>query len=277
MIAQAAQIPAEVIACGRLLGLEIPPVGPVKGVPVNWQSLKGRYEYERLKKYGTIIQEERQTNERGLASLVLQPKEEKVPGFGPNYLERTPVKVKVAFLKNLGNLLAHLAEAVAPKVVKIEHRVSHHQPRGFKFSGLKWRVERPDGVYGPSYSQYELLSARVCGDDPFNPVPAPLPGWETRIRVVSDWPNNDYHNNEIVTGRWLPGPNSLHEGLFVVTDSLGARGHGDWVSNPPGTPPQVRLVIRVDYPEDPPQVIEQVTLATVFEDESCPGNRAHGE
>jgi hypothetical protein len=94
---------------------------------------------------------------------------------------------------------------------------------------------------------------------------------------VSDWPNNDYHNNEIVTGRWLPGPNSLHEGLFVVTDSLGARGHGDWVSNPPGTPPQVRLVIRVDYPEDPPQVIEQVTLATVFEDESCPGNRAHGE
>ncbi|MBA3718155.1 MAG: hypothetical protein H0W87_08020, partial [Actinobacteria bacterium] len=98
---------------------------------------------------------------------------------------KVKVKVKAANRRFLAT------GAAAPYVLDVEGlselgrglgALPFKQVVGYRFSGLKYRGEVHDIVYGTSYSQYEVIDARFCGEDPYTEP------WTMKIQEDSDWP-----------------------------------------------------------------------------------------
>ena len=137
--------------------------------------------------------------------------------------------------------------------------VEYHKPRGFKFTGLKWREEVHDLVYPTSYSQFQLVSAHVCGDDP-NVV------WQTQVSEDSNWPLFGHHVfSGVVDGSWRPG-GSMH-----ASGSLGGVAKVDLVVPGPPLLAKLTFVPPVDPVVDYKSFL-QVTQVPVEDDLSCPDN-----
>jgi hypothetical protein len=87
---------------------------------------------------------------------------------------------------------------VAARILSQPWTVEFHGPRGFKFSGLKWRLWLP----GDNSATYEVTQARKCGDDPF------AADWAVILHEVAYWPGGGgpgYKNDGPVSGHWTPG------------------------------------------------------------------------
>lgn len=250
--------PEAVVDCLADLGIaDFPKKGPIAGVKIVWTD-----EENELERYGTVgyEPEDQRTNGKGIATLVFTPKDEIVPGFpsGLGKLDSGLIDAYPLYQSKFGNLPGSLAQFITPKFAgAMAWSVGYHKPRGFKFSGLKWHVEaEPDPVYGISTSDFEVVSARVCGGDP-------SAVWEMHVHEISNWVLPSYQFDGIYDGVWAPGQD------FVSSRSLGASGYGDFSIGPP---PQVRLRTQVDegYEDAGVRIVELVKVATVEEDTSCP-------
>jgi hypothetical protein len=131
------------------------------------------------------------------------------------------------------------------------------RPAGLKFSGLKWREEVHDLVYPVSYSQYELVSARVCGYD-FDAI------WQTKLSEDDNWPLFGHLVfSGAVDGEWQPGgPLAVHANL------LGTPNHVDLEFGPTVT--ATLTIFGPTNSSDDWRLNPQVTEAPVEEDLTCP-------
>lgn len=242
--------------CGPLGGVKFPPPGPVQGVTVAWEQAEAS-----LETHGAISYDpaDHKTGADGIATLVFKPKDEKIVGFGLEKSKRGVVNGLALYQSAFGNIPGTLAQFLVPKYAGFAWEVSFHKARGFKFKGLKWRAEVYDQVYGTSYSQYELLSAHVCGEDPDVL-------WQAQIQEDSNWPLfGHYVFSGVVNIGWQPG------GYMRSSSTIGGVAKVDFV---PGPPPTAKLTMGYEpgYENSGVQLMPQVTEAPVEEDLSCPAN-----
>ena len=98
------------------------------------------------------------TDADGTAEMTFAPHEGRVPGFGGEQIASGSVTATVTVPPSPQGWW-FLGRALEWPV-----RILYHEPRGFKFAGLKWRLDPPGGS---GVSTFELVHARRCGDDPF--------------------------------------------------------------------------------------------------------------
>lgn len=175
------------IKCGYFAGDRdtLPPKGPLRGAQIAW-SYTGTFEQH----FPSGNKPER-TDANGNAVIELGVRSEKFPGFG------TVVRRK-------GTIVAEVFPNSRSDPVAISQpwAVEFHQPLGFKFSGLKWRLKLCCDGSDFAFATYEITHARKCGGDPF------ASDWAVILHEVADWPGGGgpgYKHDGPVSGHWTPG------------------------------------------------------------------------
>jgi hypothetical protein len=240
------------LECWELAGLKLPTEGPVAGVPVNWNDLR-LGDYDKLRKHGTIVREDPVTGPDGLAILVFQPKEEKVPGFGERKTDIGVLQPTFKILTPFGSLLGNLPELLTPPFLTLPWTVEYHKPRGFKFSVPHEYPPRPPNV-GSTVAH--VVEARVCGDEVYG-VP-----WEGRHHYLENGSADFFPDRHEDFKSWIFTPGQLS----TATDSPGFKFwfEGEITLGPP---PTARIVAH-DYLLNGPE--DRVYLLPLEEDASCP-------
>jgi hypothetical protein len=137
---------------------------------------------------------------------------------------------------------------------------------GYRFSGLAYRGEVHDIVYGVSYTQVTVVEARFCGEDPYTGV------WELTVHDDSDWPlfgGYVFHGDREVG--WFDGA------LIIGGSGIGAEGHATLVHGPDDVPTAVDMTVGYSPGHEPTgsgwdvQLIPITTHAPVAEDPTCAG------
>ena len=137
---------------------------------------------------------------------------------------------------------------------------------GYRFSGLAYRGEVHDVVYGVSYTEVTVVDARFCGEDPYTGV------WTLTVHDDSDWPlfgHYVFHGDRQVG--WVDG------WLILGGSGIGAEGHAKLVPGPDGVPTAVDMTVGYSPGHEPTgsgwdvQLIPITTHAVVEEDPSCTG------
>jgi hypothetical protein len=137
---------------------------------------------------------------------------------------------------------------------------------GYRFSGLAYRGEVHDIVYGVSYTEVTVVVARFCGEDPYTGV------WELTVHDDSDWPlfgGYVFHGDREVG--WFDG------GLIIGGSGIGAEGHATLVRGPDDVPTAVDMTVDYSPGHEPTgsgwdvQLIPITTHAVVEEDPTCAG------
>ena len=137
---------------------------------------------------------------------------------------------------------------------------------GYRFSGLAYRGEVHDIVYGVSYTEVTVVDARFCGIDPYKEV------WAITVHDDSDWPlfgGYVFHGDREVG--WVDG------GLIIGGSGIGAEGHAKLAHGADDVPTAVDLTVGYSPGHEPTgsgwdvQLIPITTHAVVEEDPSCTG------
>lgn len=136
----------------------------------------------------------------------------------------------------------------------------------YTFSGLKFRGEVHDIVYGTSYSEYEVVEAHFCGEDPYKDP------WYVIVHEVSNWPLFGGHTFDgNVPQAWFDGRQ------FFGQSIIGVRGTGHLVHGADDVPTGIDLEVGYEPGYEPQgsgwdvQLVPQVTHAPVVEDPVCTG------
>ena len=191
----------QAVRCGPLAGRKLPAKGPVEGVPITWadSGLKtSRGAVVPLEQLGTVYADAK-TDANGIATIFFSPNTEKYPGFGSEEIAA-------------GDLA--MAVTAGQSFQSWPIRVVRHRPQGFKFSGLKFRVEFCcDGSPGFAVGTYEVVQARRCGDDPSEQ-------WTLLVREIVDWPPPP-RRDHVIGATWLPGHEIVIGGSGVVRATTG--------------------------------------------------------
>ena len=137
---------------------------------------------------------------------------------------------------------------------------------GYRFSGLAYRGEVHDIVYGVSYTEVTVVDARFCGEDPYTGV------WVLTVHDDSDWPlfgGYVFHGDRQVG--WVDG------GLIIGGSGIGAEGRATLVRGPDDVPTAVDMTVGYSPGHEPTgsgwdvQLFSITTHAVVEEDPSCTG------
>jgi hypothetical protein len=137
---------------------------------------------------------------------------------------------------------------------------------GYRYSGLAYRGEVHDIVYGVSYTEVTVVEARFCGIDPYKEV------WTMTVHDKSDWPlfgGYQFDGNRQVG--WVDG------GLVLGGSGIGAEGHATLVHGANDVPTAVDMTVGYSPGHEPTgsgwdvQLIPITTHAVVEEDPSCTG------
>jgi hypothetical protein len=228
---------------------------------------------------GTLKPGEEREIEVNIKSIRGAATEEEVQLTGRNGLEvvspKGKVKAKGGKLKVRVKATKRKTAANVPYVLGVEglselgRGVGSLEFKGvlsLKFSGLKFRGEVHDIVYGTSYSEYEVVEAHFCGVDPYKDP------WYVIVHEVSNWPLFGGHTFDgNVPQAWFDGKQ------FFGQSIIGAQGKGHLVHGADEVPTSIDL--EVGYvpgyePQGGPwdvQLIPQVTQAPVVEDPVCTG------
>jgi hypothetical protein len=189
-------MPDGVVKCGRLLGLDFPPKGPVEGVPIDWRS-GGEFRllstYDRLVKHGTVIRADPKTGKNGLAVFIFRTKDEPLPGLGKLRRDHDVLMPTARLFTPFGNILGYLAEQIPP-FVPLPWSVSWHQPNGLKF---KAHVEGENT--GRLHIDYDY-EAKVCDASDF--YNTQFRGYWRQDRTWVDYPDG----GELITHWGVAGP-----------------------------------------------------------------------
>ena len=117
------------VKCGGLAGFQMPPPGPIEGVPVAWTPAGGSAPLAPdmgTLDCGTVCVTK--TGKDGIARLTFTPRSEKFPGIGMER-EATGVMDGVALYQTAADsgLSAQLAQFATPKLGGIRWRVTYHK------------------------------------------------------------------------------------------------------------------------------------------------------
>ena len=137
---------------------------------------------------------------------------------------------------------------------------------GYRYSGLAYRGEVHDIVYGVSYTEVTVVDARFCGIDPYKEV------WKLTVHDDSDWPlfgGYVFHGDREVG--WVD------RGLIIGGSGIGAEGHATLVHGTGDVPAAVDMTVGYSPGHEPTgsgwdvQLIPITTHAVVENDPSCTG------
>ena len=154
----------------------------------------------------------------------------------------------------------------------VQHAIALCTPRGFKFEGLRYRVEVPDLVYPLSWWQFEV-SGHICGNNPAEP------NWTLTVHTTYNDSlfSKSAGDKTFVANRWMPAgtsaegfPDTAGDGSINTSQSGNTKAIATLGKGPP---PVIQL--SVAWEGGPPgflqsRIILQQADAQVAEDLTCP-------
>lgn len=148
------------VKCGGLAGFQMPPPGPIEGVPVAWTPAGGSAPL--APDMGTLDCGRvcvTKTGKDGVARLTFTPRSEKFPGIGMER-EATGVMDGVALYQTAADsgLSAQLAQFATPKLGGIRWRVTYHKEPSLSL--------RMSVAYDESYANQQLAGPITTIDGP---------------------------------------------------------------------------------------------------------------
>ena len=159
MKADLARTEPDFVSCGELLGLKIPPPGPVPGVQIQWKPLLTEG-FQRLIKHGTASYAET-TDSHGQADLRFTPDDEAIPGFGELRTETGTLQPGASVLDAFGNVPAGLIEEVTPLFVTLRAWSVGSAPSRAGSSSRCSTIPRPRRQCSPSESSLRRGGTRL--------------------------------------------------------------------------------------------------------------------
>jgi hypothetical protein len=123
-------LPERVVKCGALIGLTFPKKGPVADIPIEWDGVLQHSDFEKLQEHGTITRKDEKTGADGLALLIVDPREEIMPGLGREQVEIGVVQPSARYLEALGSTLGIPVDAAGGKLATIPWSIAFHEQRG---------------------------------------------------------------------------------------------------------------------------------------------------
>jgi len=256
----------DLVSCGALFGLKIPPPGPVPGVEIQWKPLLTEG-FGRLLEHGTVTYTQT-TDSRGQAVLRFTPNDEAIAGFGELRTDTGTLQPGASVLDAFGNEPGGLVEDLTPLFTTLTAwSVEWHQPRGFKFALVE---------YPPAPSEYFTfhtesfgIEAHVCGADPYA---KPWSGTWHLLRTEQDGTHYDDAFGRTFDD-WVFRPGQATVPLPNYPDV--GFGMGDAIQGTlvRGTPPDSPLMVRLRVKQTPLFAggpTSRIETVPVQEDESCP-------
>lgn len=162
----------DILSCGPLVGVQLPPPGAVKDVGIDWtsQDLTGvgplGQVTQSLKAYGTITIEpaDGKTGKDGTSTFIFRPNDEAGPPVGEVRTAHGTIFGLARYQSAFGNLPGSLAQYYTPKRVQRNWIVTYHKPRGYKFEHLTLDIQA-----GQAHLHWDY-SGSICGPTPFGKV-----------------------------------------------------------------------------------------------------------
>jgi hypothetical protein len=256
----------QLVKCGPLYGIQMPPPGRLPNVPVRWEASAG---YATLLEHGQVTYQDKVTGNDGSARLSVRLDDEVVPGIGEERQVEATLSPAVDFRSLFNPLSGFVRELGFAADVEFPFSIKWHDARGLKFkAAFTWRTWEyilsnggPPVPPQPLGTLHRRVFLRNCNRD--NPWDTPWSFAAQFYNEVADPAEDEYHP-VMLESHPLKPPTVIHYWTFQIL---------------PTSPPTVRITDRSTddlvtngsspYPAGGPQYSQTVTVP-IEEDTSCP-------